>query len=656
LVTARAALLLLGAAGCAVSPLSGVGRPCSSAQPCGGGTVCDPVAGVCVAVLERGVEAALPDAASDRGASDRSVDALGERGPEAGPPASPFIVSSGGWGWHHPLPQGNTLRAVHALGATDAWAVGAGGTILRFDGNRWHAWSSGTNEDLHAVWAASATEAWAGGDAGTLLRFDGTSWTPHGLPGPSARILSLFGLAASDVWLGTGSATLFHFDGSAWLAVTPTSGAAKEVTGIWGADPMDVWFATGKDLLRLQATAWTKFGSKGTEARAIWGTSATDIWAGGDSLLHFDGSGEWNQAGGGQVSAIWGQSATELWTAGPSGAMQQFKGSWSSLPTLTTLDLHGLGGAGGRAWAVGDQGVMLRRDATWTLWGGRVATRALRGVWGPPAPSTLLWVVGETGTLLHFDGASWSAVSLSTQKHLNGIWGSSAASIVAVGDGGTVLRFDGSQWSAGTAGTSATLNAVHGCSASDLWAVGGSCTTDCSVLPCVTTCEGVATHFDGSTWKATKVGSKVLRGVLCHPLGVFAVGDGGAVVRWDPGASSWKGMSASTSAALHAIAGVSATEAWAAGSGGTLLRYTAGSWSSASSGTSALLQGLWGSSGSDVWASGSDGLLLHFDGTGWSPVPSGATASLRALWGRGAKDLWTVGDGAAVLHYDDRIP
>ena len=36
-----------------------------------------------------------------------------------------------GWAWQNPLPQGNTLTAVHGTDANNVWAVGYAGTIVK---------------------------------------------------------------------------------------------------------------------------------------------------------------------------------------------------------------------------------------------------------------------------------------------------------------------------------------------------------------------------------------------------------------------------------------------------------------------------------------------------------------------------------------------
>ena len=54
-------------------------------------------------------------------------------------------------------------------GPDAGWAVGAHGTILRWDGTTWAAQNSGTTEFLEAVWGADADHVWAVGGNGFPL-------------------------------------------------------------------------------------------------------------------------------------------------------------------------------------------------------------------------------------------------------------------------------------------------------------------------------------------------------------------------------------------------------------------------------------------------------------------------------------------------------
>ena len=92
------------------------------------------------------------------------------------------------WQWQNPLPQGNTLRAVHALNANVLYAVGDAGAILKTTngGSKWVVQSSGTTTRLHGAWFFDAAKGIVVGDSGTMLRTTdgGATWSTHTWTGP----------------------------------------------------------------------------------------------------------------------------------------------------------------------------------------------------------------------------------------------------------------------------------------------------------------------------------------------------------------------------------------------------------------------------------------------------------------------------------------
>lgn len=62
------------------------------------------------------------------------------------------------------------LEDVWAASPDAIWAVGEGGTILKYDGTRWAAQTSGTTEPLRAVDGIDVANVWIVGDQGVILR------------------------------------------------------------------------------------------------------------------------------------------------------------------------------------------------------------------------------------------------------------------------------------------------------------------------------------------------------------------------------------------------------------------------------------------------------------------------------------------------------
>ena len=91
--------------------------------------------------------------------------------------------------------------------------------------------------------------------------------------------------------------------------------------------------------------------------------------------------------------------------------------------------------------------------------------------------------------------------------------------------------------------------------------------------------------------------------------GYFAVGDLGAIRKWD-GNRSWPLVPNESGDLLLAIWGSDANNIWAVGRPGTILKWNGVSWSSQSSSTKNHLYGVWGTSSTDVWAVGYFGTIL----------------------------------------------
>ena len=63
------------------------------------------------------------------------------------------------------------LESVHARAPNDVWVAGSGGGIVaHWDGAQWTIYDMPTVVNIRAAWAASASEVWAVGGGGVILR------------------------------------------------------------------------------------------------------------------------------------------------------------------------------------------------------------------------------------------------------------------------------------------------------------------------------------------------------------------------------------------------------------------------------------------------------------------------------------------------------
>ena len=106
------------------------------------------------------------------------------------------------------------------VGAGDGWAVGDGGTIVRYQG-QWVTYASPTSASLNSVYFLDATHGWAVGAGGTILYYNGLLWSPVAA-GASANLDSVVQVNPQEAWAVGDSATILHWNGISWYQVSPS--------------------------------------------------------------------------------------------------------------------------------------------------------------------------------------------------------------------------------------------------------------------------------------------------------------------------------------------------------------------------------------------------------------------------------------------------
>jgi len=235
-----------------------------------------------------------------------------------------------------------TLHDVWGASATNVFAVGVNGTVLRYqgDGLNWvdanQQTSGGMKSTLQAVWGSGPTSVWAVGSSG-IVHYDGTTWTKqeafnelneligsytlYDVHGDGGELYAVGSVSYSDplvlryewgnqrwkkvtaaslsfagrgvfvrgkkVWIVGTASHVLHFDGSTWKQQNlPSSTSDLALNAIWGFDG-DNLVAVGppSTLARLDSTGWktdAKARGSGTAYR-VWGTSAADLFVVGAS-------------------------------------------------------------------------------------------------------------------------------------------------------------------------------------------------------------------------------------------------------------------------------------------------------------------------------------------------------------------------------------
>jgi photosystem II stability/assembly factor-like uncharacterized protein len=153
------------------------------------------------------------------------------------------------------------LRAVDAVSATDAWAVGDAGLVLHWNGSAWVRSAAGvTTAQLNGVAFTDALNGWAVGNAGTVLRTTdgGSTWTTPsvGLSG------NLYAVSAAGpgcvVAVGVGGSCV-RWNGTSWSLAN--AGTSLSLLGVDVLDGTHAWAVGSYDVTGAAATVFRWEGS-----------------------------------------------------------------------------------------------------------------------------------------------------------------------------------------------------------------------------------------------------------------------------------------------------------------------------------------------------------------------------------------------------------
>ena len=117
---------------------------------------------------------------------------------------------------------------------------------------------------------------------------------------------------------------------------------------LWASSPTSVYAAAAGGLAQFDGTAWRTAATGSTAAlRDVFGTSASDVWAVGDSgtVLHFDGQ-AWRAAvvdTTARLTGVWASRPTNVWVVGLGGQIRRRRGPQDCAAIEHQVDALGLG-------------------------------------------------------------------------------------------------------------------------------------------------------------------------------------------------------------------------------------------------------------------------------------------------------------------------
>jgi len=252
---------------------------------------------------------------------------------------------------------------------------------------------------LHGVWARDASDVFAVGDSGTILRRTGDVWSVMA-SGTTNNLRGVWGTGSSDVWVGGVSGTILHFDGTAWSAVT---GATSDVDSVWGSGPSDVWFAGSSTVLHWNGTALAAT-SLGGILLSVSGVSPSDVWVTGENtnLHHFTGT-TWTTvnpgAGTSTLFTVLALSASEVWTTDfmpGNETVHLIGGKWVTLRTNNVIFNSMSALAPNDLWAAGGRSIGHWNGSAWTI-----EQPFSNNLWSIATMAGNAWVVGSGALIGH---------------------------------------------------------------------------------------------------------------------------------------------------------------------------------------------------------------------------------------------------------------
>lgn len=474
-------------------------------------------------------------------------------------------------------------------GSADGDLLVAGGSkgIFHYDGSTWSRYP--TDSSIFGVWAASATDAFAVGFEGAVLRYDGTDWLP--MTRSTLRNLSVvWGTGADNVFAGGEGGRIAHFNGTAWHNLdTPTD---QGVNAFWGSGPEDVFAGTSGGILHYDGESWTVALDWGRGIEALSGPAADDVWAveqSGRDIFHYDGS-TWHHYDASlvwpgeavDVGALWTGPSGRTWLVGANGLVARH--APGTLYLEWPIERIGVGGRGVRGlWGFNPYDVLLGGSEIGIRRGSNGNWRPVPtlGVWGMfavdfwGASSSDVYALGSGGDLAWWNGSLWRRLDVGIPV-LRALWGASPRDVLAVG-GNSAFRFNGDYWAARR--TPGRLYDVWGTAADNAYAVGDS----------------VVYRFDGDAWiYHSDTGTGPLRGLWgTAPDDIFAVGDNGRIAHYN--GARWTVMESPTAARLEAVWGTAHTNVFAAGDG-VVLHYDGSAWTRMTDAPVADYTNVWGTS------------------------------------------------------------
>ena len=309
-------------------------------------------------------------------------------------------------------------------------------------------------------------------------------------------------------------------------------------TSLWGSGPDNIWWvgSKGRVLHYNGSVLLPRDAGTDKDLYSVWGRGPKDVWVAGDGVvLHYNGN-QWIDRTPAEFKSV------------------VFRAVHAPIDNSTLL----IGGDDGIILRVLESGKIVKENTNSAL-----KIRSIRAI-----GIGNVWAVGDKGQALRLSGGTWSSVPLpKANEDLHGLANSPDGRLYTVGIDGFVAATENKVWEATLTNDpkSRDLFGVWAVSEKEAWAVGK---------------DGALIHHIGTKWNlrdidGTYMKTKTFRAVwgqAKEPLYAYAIGDGGAGIRYDSINDKWLDFRAETTAHLNAATALSDGRIVVPGDGGVLLQ------------------------------------------------------------------------------------
>ncbi len=285
----------------------------------------------------------------------------------------------------HPETQNVTtgsLNSVFFMNETKGWAVGATGTILKYENDSWNLdtiyMSNGGNISATTITQdlMSINNGVIVGLQGTFLEYMDSIWILKPIEVISGNdttvstddLYSVYALSTDNVWAVGKSGKILHRDATMFWTQFASS-VTKDLNSVTFVDENHGWAAgKGGTIVAYANNAWTTQASN--VLKDFFGISFTDQdhgWVVGKTgtILFYDGS-EWSPMQSNSINdlnAISMISPNEGWAAGKNGVLNYFDGTdWVEATSNSANTMNGIFALNSTyVWSVGIEGTIVSK-------------------------------------------------------------------------------------------------------------------------------------------------------------------------------------------------------------------------------------------------------------------------------------------------------